>query len=124
MAMSAVFCLRSLRRSNTISKAIQNSSRPPEMRKAGMPTPSRQQNLAAEAEEGQDAEGDQARPHGHPASLPRVHAPGQRDEDRRKRHWVEGDEQGHQGGGDVVEEHRLDLIAGFALWPSSAHLAR
>ena len=40
IAVSAVCCLRSVRRSNTISKAIQNSSSPPAMRKAGSETPS------------------------------------------------------------------------------------
>ena len=38
-ATSAVCCLRSLRRSNTISKAIQNRSSPPAIRNAGRPTP-------------------------------------------------------------------------------------
>ena len=108
--MSAVCCLRSLRRSNTISKAIQNSRRPPEMRKAGMPTPRSRSSTSPPSPKNarmQKAISDarMATRRRSASVIPRVSE--MKIGARADR--VEDDQQGDERGRKIVEEHRLDL---------------
>ena len=68
---------------------------------------------AGEREEDQDAERRQRAAHGGLGALGRAHAGREAEEDRRQARRVDGDEEGHEGGGDGIG-HGLRILPGGA----------
>ncbi len=104
---SAFSLLRSVRRPNTISKEMANSSSPPAMRKAGKVMPSAaKQRRADGAEHRQYAERDDRGAPGDAATLFRGQAASDGQEDRREAGRVEHDQHGHRRRDEIVEHGR------------------
>src|SRR4030081_2414385 len=93
IACSAAFDWRSMRTPNTISKAIENSSSPPAMRKAVSEMPS--------------SASSQSPPRAPPVLRPcaRRQAVGDGQKGRRQPDRVDHHEEGHEGGHDDVDWH-------------------